>query len=189
MNMKKWNFAMTRAAFLVVSLMVALWGASRPAMAQGTSQKPGPSTASQVAVAGGTQMTFSRIVVSGNQRIETPTVLRYADIPRGQPVTLGQLDEAYRRLVATGLFEKVSLKPQGARLVIAVREYPTINRISFEGNKRIKDDALAKVIRSQPRKVYNPAEAEADAGRVIAAYRQAGRLNAQVTPCAFRRPA
>ncbi len=187
MNMKKWNFAMTRAAFLVVSLMVALWGASRPAMAQGTSQKPGPSTASQVAVAGGTLMTFSRIVVSGNQRIETPTVLRYADIPRGQPVTLGQLDEAYRRLVATGLFEKVSLKPQGARLVIAVREYPTINRISFEGNKRIKDDALAKVIRSQPRKVYNPAEAEADAGRVIAAYRQAGRLNARVTPRIIRR--
>ncbi len=187
MIMEKFNFAVTRAAFLVGAFLVAVWALTGAGLSGAVAQTPTGPTAAQAPVAGATTMVFNRVTVTGNQRIETPTVLRYADIPQGRPVTLAQLDEAYRRLLATGLFEEVSLAPKGDRLVIAVREYPTINRISFEGNKRLKDEDLAKVITSQSRKVYNPAQAEADAGRVIAAYRQAGRLNARVTPRIIRR--
>lgn len=129
---------------------------------------------------------FNAIVVEGNERIEPATVLSYAAIPRGQPITAGALSEAYRRLVDSGLFAEVEMKPQGSRLVIAVRENPIINRISFEGNRRLKDEDLEKIIESKSRRVYSPAKAEADAQRIADAYRQQGRIAATVTPKVIR---
>ncbi|MDQ7079858.1 MAG: outer membrane protein assembly factor BamA [Paracoccaceae bacterium] len=133
------------------------------------------------------EMIFKSIVVKGNRRVETPTILNFLAIPRGKPVTPAQVNEAYKRLVSTGLFEEVSVTPKGARLLVTVREYPTINRINFERNKRIKDKVLAGVITSKPRHVYNPVQAEADAQRIIEAYRQQGRISARVTPKIIRR--
>lgn len=129
---------------------------------------------------------FNTITVEGNERIEPATVLSYAAIPRGKPITAGALSEAYHRLVDSGLFAEVELKPQGNRLVIAVRENPVINRISFEGNRRLKDEDLEKIIESKSRRVYSPAKAEADAARIADAYRQQGRIAATVTPKVIR---
>jgi len=133
------------------------------------------------------EMIFKSIVVTGNRRVETPTILNFLAIPKGKPVTPAQVNEGYKRLVSTGLFEEVSVTPKGARLLVTVREYPTINRINFERNKRIKDKVLAEVITSKPRHVYNPVQAEADAQRIIEAYRQQGRISARVTPKIIRR--
>jgi len=130
---------------------------------------------------------FSRIIVKGNQRIEVATIRNFAAIKPGKPVTPGQINAAYRKLIGTGLFEKVDVTPRGASLVITVQEFPTINRINFEGNKHLKDAALAKVISSKSRRTYSPAEAEADANAIVAAYRQAGRFSAEVSPKIIRR--
>lgn len=130
---------------------------------------------------------FTQISVTGNQRIETASIRNFAAIPLKKPVTGGQVNAAYQRLIATGLFEEVTVTPNGNTLVITVREFPTINRINFERNKRLKDDKLAEVISSQPRHVYSPALAEADAAAIVEAYRQAGRLTAEVRPVIIRR--
>ena len=130
---------------------------------------------------------FSQIVVTGNQRIETATIRNFAGLQTGKPVSPGQINGAYQRLLATGLFEDVTITPRGARLVIAVREFPTINRINFERNKKIKDEKLAELITSQPRHTYSPAQAEIDAGLIVEAYRQAGRHTAEVKPKIIRR--
>ena len=133
------------------------------------------------------QHSFSSIVVDGNRRIETSTVLSYAAIPRNQSVSNAQLNDAYQRLVRSGLFEDVAVTPSGARLVIRVQEFPTINRINIEGNKRLKDDDLLALLGSQPRKVYSPTQAEADAVTLVEAYRQSGRFSAEVKPRIIRR--
>jgi len=131
--------------------------------------------------------TFSNISVSGNQRIETSSIISFAAIPLRKIVTGAQVNAAFQRLQATGLFEKVDVTPRGGTLVIVVLEFPTINRINFERNKRIKDDKLAEVIASRPRHTYNPAQAEADAASIVEAYRQSGRLTAEVVPKIIRR--
>ena len=130
---------------------------------------------------------FNAVKIEGNQRIEPATILSYAGISRGQSVSSGQLNDAYQRIVNSGLFETVSLVPKGGTLVIAVVEFPTINRIAFEGNKRIKDKALSQIVRSQSRHVYNPSMAESDAANLTEAYSQAGRYAASVTPKIIRR--
>ena len=130
---------------------------------------------------------FTQVQIEGSQRIEPATILSYANIARGQDVSDGQLNDAQQRLQNAGLFDTVELIPQGNTLVIRVSEYPMINIINFEGNRRLKDDRLAEMITSQSRHVYSPAKAEADARAIAQAYAVDGRLAARVTPRIIRR--
>jgi outer membrane protein insertion porin family len=130
---------------------------------------------------------FGSVTIEGTQRIEPGTVLSYAEIPRGQPVTAGELNAAYQRVLGSGLFETVEFVPQGGTLLIRVVEFPTINTVAFEGNRRIDDEALASVVQSQSRRVYSPTLAEQDAAAITEAYAQAGRIAATVTPKIIRR--
>lgn len=128
------------------------------------------------------QAAFSSIEVRGNQRIETTTVLTYAGIAPGATVSAGEVNAAKQRIVNSGLFETVEVTPSGRTLIIEVKEFPTINQISIEGNRRINDETLTKLLTSQPRRVYSPSAADADARAIADAYYQAGRLAATVTP-------
>ncbi|MFN3994465.1 MAG: outer membrane protein assembly factor BamA [Tabrizicola flagellatus] len=130
---------------------------------------------------------FSNVTIEGNERVDAATILNYAGIRRGQEVSAGALNDAYQRILNSNLFETVELVPQGSTLVIRVKEYPIVNVISIEGNKRLKDEKLAELIKSQPRRVYSPAQAEADAAAIAEAYRVGGRLAATVTAKIIRR--
>ncbi|WP_407493132.1 outer membrane protein assembly factor BamA [Pseudooceanicola sp. MF1-13] len=130
---------------------------------------------------------FNSVQVDGNARIETGTILSYAGIARGQSVSAAELNDAYQRLVSSGLFESVDIVPRGGTLVINVNEYPTVNRVSFEGNRRLKDDALEAIVASKPRLVFSPTRAEADAAKIAEAYAQQGRIAARVSPKIIRR--
>ncbi|WP_372803707.1 outer membrane protein assembly factor BamA, partial [Paracoccus seriniphilus] len=130
---------------------------------------------------------FNDVRIEGAQRIEPATILSYANIARGQNVSAGELNDALQRLQGSGLFETVEVTPQGSLLVIKVSEYPTINQISFEGNRRIKDDQLAQIVQSKSRRVYQPSQAIADASNIAEAYSTEGRLAARVDPKIIRR--
>lgn len=133
------------------------------------------------------EYTFSTIQIEGNNRIGDSAVLSRAGIARGKAVSGGELNDAYQRLQASGLFESVTIEPRGGTLVITVVEYPTINRVSFEGNARIKDEVLASVIDSDARRVFNPTQAEKDANAIAQAYSNDGRISARVQPKIIRR--
>lgn len=130
---------------------------------------------------------FTSVRIEGNQRIGGDAILTYAGIARGKTVSAADLNDAYQRVVGSGLFEKVELTPRGNTLVISVREYPTISRIAIEGNRRLKDDDLKALLQSKPRHVFSPTMAEADAALIAEAYNQEGRLSAKVTPRIIRR--
>lgn len=130
--------------------------------------------------------TFSSIQVSGLERIEVATVVKLSGIARGATVSAGALNDAYQAIQGSGLFESVEIVPQGGTLLIRVREYPTVNIINFEGNKILKDEELAGLIRSQSRRVYSPATVEADAQRIAETYSAQGRVSARVTPKLIR---
>ncbi|MCU0906608.1 MAG: outer membrane protein assembly factor BamA [Rhodobacteraceae bacterium] len=131
---------------------------------------------------------FSTVRVEGTQRIEPGTVASLAAIERGQSLSAGEVNAALQRVQNSGFFESVEFVPQGGTLVIRVVEYPTINRINIEGNRRLDDDRLLPVLQSQSRLVYSPATAEADARRLAEVYAAGGRLAATVTPRIIRQP-
>ncbi|WP_103333565.1 outer membrane protein assembly factor BamA [Pseudotabrizicola formosa] len=133
------------------------------------------------------QYAFDQVVIEGNQRVDNATILGFAGIRRGQALSQGGLNDAYQGLVRSGLFQTVEIVPQGRQLVIRVQEYPIVNVINFEGNKRLNDEELAGLIQSQQRRVYSPSVAEADAAAIAEAYRARGRIAATVTPKLIRR--
>ena len=131
---------------------------------------------------------FSSFDVQGNDRISDSAIVTYAGISPGADLSAAQINDALQRIQGTGLFETVEITPRGTVLVIAVREYPTINVISVEGNQRLDDDALLPLIQSTPRRTYSPTQAELDANAIAEAYRLSGRLSATVTPRIIPRP-
>jgi outer membrane protein insertion porin family len=122
------------------------------------------------------------IEVQGNRRIDAETVRSYF-----HPAADGRFDEAARdaalkALLATGLFDKVSIDRAGERLVVHLAEAPVLDRVAFEGNKKIQDKELGAVIESKPRGPLQRAVVQADVGRIMEAYRHAGRDDVRVTP-------
>lgn len=129
---------------------------------------------------------FNSFVVEGNQRVAEGTILTFGGLQSGVPLTVAELNTAAQSIRESGLFESVDLIPQGGSLLIRVVEYPTISRINIEGNSRIRDTELLPLIQSQPRRVFTPAQAEADTAAIVEAYAREGRINATVTPRIIR---
>jgi outer membrane protein insertion porin family len=128
------------------------------------------------------------IRVEGAQRIEPDTVRSYVPIRAGQKITTQALDEALKKLFATGLFADVIVRREGSAIVVRVVENPIINRIAFEGNKRISDDILEDEVKLRPRIVYTRSRVQNDVQRLIDVYRRNGRFAVTVEPKVIQLP-
>lgn len=132
--------------------------------------------------------TVGRIIVEGNQRIETETVLSYMQIGPGDPFDSEKIDESLKTLFQTGLFSDVRIFRRGGNLVVVVEENPMINRVNFEGNSEVKDKDLEKEVELKERTMFTRAKVQSDVQRIIAVYRRSGFYSARVEPKIIRLP-
>ena len=91
------------------------------------------------------------IAVQGNRRIDAETVRSYFHAAPDGRFDDAARDTALKPLLATGLFDNVVIARAGERLVVHLTEAPVLDRVAFEGNKKIKDTELAAVVESKPR--------------------------------------
>jgi len=138
-----------------------------------------PAHAQRGAAAGGT---IAGIQIQGNVRSEPETIRSYLQLKVGEPFDAAAADRSLKALFATGLYSDVVIEMQGPTLVVKVTENPIINRVVFEGNKKIDDDKLRDEVQSKPRQVYTRARVQADVDRILTIYRRGGRYNASVEP-------
>ena len=131
--------------------------------------------------------TFGTVKVEGNANVDAATIVAYLALAKGKEVTEAELNDAYQRIAASGLFQSVELVPQGNTLLIRVTENPMIGAVDLQGNARLDDKLLSGFIKTRARQIYSPATAEADAAAIADAYRSAGRMAASVTPRIIRR--
>lgn len=122
------------------------------------------------------------IRVEGTQRIDPATVRNYLSLKPGDRFDSARVDESLKTLFGTGLFNDVTLRRQGDALVVAVKENPIVNRIAFEGAKKIEDDQLKQEVQSKPREVYTRTRVQNDVQRIRELYRRQGRFAASVEP-------
>ncbi|WP_245283530.1 outer membrane protein assembly factor BamA [Bradyrhizobium sp. URHD0069] len=122
------------------------------------------------------------IDVQGNRRIDADTVRSYFPATPDGRYDEATRDAALKALLATGLFDKVTIDRAGERLVVHLAEAPVLDRVAFEGNKKIQDKDLTAVIESKPRGTLQRAVVQADVGRIMEAYRHAGRDDVSVVP-------
>ncbi len=128
------------------------------------------------------------IRVEGTQRIDPDTVRSYLLIRPGDTPSSERLDASLKALYATGLFADVTLRQEGRDLVVRVVENPIINRIAFEGNKRITDEQLNSEVQLRPRVVYTRTKVQSDVKRMLDLYRRTGRFAATVEPKVVQLP-
>ena len=127
-------------------------------------------------------ITVGSIVVQGNQRVEADTIRSYFRAGPGGRLDAFQIDEGVKALYATGLFRDVRPTMQGGRLVITVIENPVINKIAFEGNKKVKDEQLKAEIQSKERGTLSRPVVQADVARLVEVYRRSGRFDIRIDP-------
>src|SRR3954454_6780462 len=127
-------------------------------------------------------LSVNSIVVQGNQRVEADTIRSYFHPGPGGRLDAFQIDEGVKGLYATGLFQDVRPNIQGGRLIITVVENPVINRIAFEGNKKVKDEQLRAEIQSKERGTLSRPIVQADVARLVEVYRRSGRFDVRVEP-------
>ena len=123
-----------------------------------------------------------KVVVEGNQRIETDTIRSYLLIQEGDLFSRRRIDQSLKSLYATGYFADLSIKLKDKTLVVKVIENPVINRIAFEGNLRVEDEILKNEISLKPRVVFNRPKVQKDVEKLLNIYRVNGRYAATVDP-------
>src|SRR5712692_2622277 len=127
-------------------------------------------------------ITVNSIVVQGNQRVDADTIRTYFKAGPGGRLDAFAIDEGVKALYATGLFLDIRPSIAGNRLIITVIENPVINRIAFEGNKKVKDEQLKAEIQSKERGTLSRPVVQADVARLVDVYRRSGRFDIRVVP-------
>ncbi|MDB5706685.1 MAG: outer membrane protein assembly factor BamA, partial [Sphingomonas bacterium] len=177
------TFGARATALLLAGTMLS--GVPIAASAQ-TAPAGAPPAAPQLAapvveVAPAVVRTIKSLRVEGSQRIEPDTVLSYTKLRVGTNFTNETLDQALKDLLASDLFADVSIAGvESGDIVLRVRENPVINRVLYEGNKRLKEDKLKKEVKLAPRQIFTRTAVRQDVGRIIELYRRQGRFAASV---------
>ncbi|WP_158380093.1 outer membrane protein assembly factor BamA [Candidatus Williamhamiltonella defendens] len=99
---------------------------------------------SSATVHGSDKFTLESINFEGLQRVSPGAALLSIPFHIGDEINDADSDvaEIIRSLFATENFEKVDVAHDGGKLIIKVKERPTIANISFSGNKLVQDEVL-----------------------------------------------
>lgn len=85
--------------------------------------------------------------VEGLQRISEGTVFNYLPINVGDSVDQVRIQEAIRALYDQALFDDIEIRREEDTLIIVVKERPSIDNFTIEGNKDIKTEDLMESLR------------------------------------------
>ena len=178
------NSLLIRIRSVLLLLLCLLPAFSPPVSSTAAAQPAASRPSASRAVASGDEIRSIR--VEGNERIETGTIQSYLLVQPGDRFNQDQVDRSLKSLYATGLFQDVSLRRDGPVLVVRVVENPLVNRIAFEGNKKLTDEQLRPEVSLKSRSVFTPAQAQADRQRILDAYAKRARFDARVEPKIIR---
>ncbi len=126
------------------------------------------------------------IAVSGNRHTDAAMIRSYFHRARGGRLDAAALDAAIKGLYATGLFQDVNISRRGEGIAVKVVENPTIGRIAFEGNSKVKDAELKKLLRSKAGGPLWRFFVQDDVQRLSELYREHGYFQAQIRPQTIR---
>ncbi|HET7274293.1 MAG TPA: outer membrane protein assembly factor BamA [Longimicrobiaceae bacterium] len=101
------------------------------------------------------------ILVRGNERMDDAVIVVTSGLRARQTVTAVDIQDAIRRLMASGNFENVEVfssgdPATGVTLAIAVEERPLIAEVEFEGLEHISESTVRDTLGIQPQRPLDP---------------------------------
>ena len=124
----------------------------------------------------------SAITVTGNRHVGADTIRAYFHPAEDGKLDAAALDATLKRLYATGMFQNVKISHDGDAVFVSVVENPTVVRVAFEGNHKIKDADLKKDLQSKESGPLWRAFVQSDVERIGALYRLRGFFETRVVP-------
>jgi len=125
------------------------------------------------------------VLVKGNLRVESDAVLAIVESRKGESLDFEKLDKDLRAIYAMGYFKDVSIETEdgakGKIVIFKVVEKPSIGRINFAGNKKIKAEDLTKESGIKLYSIYNPNEVKQSVSKLKDYYRQEGYYTVEIT--------
>lgn len=85
--------------------------------------------------------------VEGLQRISEGTVFNYLPVNIGDTLDSVRIGEAIRALYEQNMFDDIEMRRDGDTLVVVVKERPSIENFTIDGNKDIKTEDLMESLR------------------------------------------
>ena len=99
---------------------------------------------------------YEKIIINGNERISTETILIFSEIPENKSLDENSTNKILKKLYKSGFFKDVTVKIKNNNLIINVLENPIIQTVYIEGIKRKKTEAdLYTVLSLKNRSSFN----------------------------------
>jgi len=130
-------------------------------------------------------ITVMGVRVEGTTSADPGLILANSGLVVGKEITGDDIQRAIKRIWSLKLFRNVELLLErevanGGFFLIKVEEYPRIESIEIDGNRKIKDDDALELLDLYRGQVMRPARLQAAKKRLIAEYHDKGYLLAEV---------
>ena len=126
-----------------------------------------------------------KLVVQGNQRIESDAILRVVKTKAGDRYNADLLSEDLQAVYAMGWFDDVRVEvdkqADGNTVIFVVKEKPTIREIKISGNDEIDEDKIKETIDISSGSVLNIFKIRRNILAIESLYKADNYHNAKVT--------
>jgi len=133
---------------------------------------------------------ITSIDVIGTKTATREVVIAVSGLEVGEEANQEKFAEAVRQLWSLGLFSDVKILTEqkqsgGAFLIISVEEYPRLDQVVIEGNKKIKIDEIEEALNLHPGQALTPFIVYESQRIIEKLYYEEGYLLAEVVPTTF----
>ncbi|MBI4710151.1 MAG: outer membrane protein assembly factor BamA [Nitrospirae bacterium] len=126
------------------------------------------------------------IEIKGNKKIEEDTIRTKIKSGVNEPFSYEIVQKDIKTLYATGYFDDVRAEVEtfegGIKLIIILKEKPTITSIDFQGNEEIETDKIKEEITITSGSMANPSLITDNVDKLISFYQSEGFWHVKVIP-------
>lgn len=124
------------------------------------------------------------IEVKNNKSISSATILAKVQTIVGKPFSQAIVNQDLKRLYATDFFTDISIDIEdnegGVKVIFTVTEKPIVDKVSFEGNKAIRNDKLNTLVKTKTGQMLNYRTLKSDTEAISEYYEKNGYQLAKI---------
>ncbi|MBW6515051.1 MAG: outer membrane protein assembly factor BamA [Candidatus Cloacimonetes bacterium] len=118
------------------------------------------------------------IQVTGNENIETALIIATMNVEIGRVLAEERIALAIRNLNQLGVFNNIEIRKTaitgGIRLIVDVEEFPIVESVRYEGNRRIRNSKLDEIVTIRTGTYLAPFLLVENRNRIIDEYKKVG---------------
>ena len=141
--------------------------------------------AAHVFAQGGETLRVLGVSVSGNETTDANMIRMQSGITVGSELSAEGVQDAIRKLWRLNLFSDIQLLvdrevSEGYYLTIQVKEYPRLEKVELEGNKKLKKDDIDEILNFYSGQIISPTTLSRSKNKILDKYKEKGHLLAKV---------